>query len=131
MAVWGIDLTGLLPITPEGVKFCVVAADYFTKWVEAEPLATISAKDIQKFVWKNMICRFGIPTVIMADNGSQSMDEGFQEFVTDFGIKTHFDPLAQPQSNKQVKVANTVIKEGLQKRLGEARGKDQENFLLY
>ncbi|WP_271039623.1 reverse transcriptase domain-containing protein [Agrobacterium sp. ST15.13.040] len=122
-AVWGIDLIGPLPTAPGGVKFCVVAVDYFSKWVEAEPLATISAKEVQKFVWKNIVCRFGIPRVLVADNGSQFIDKGFQEFISDLGIKMHFAPVAHPQSNGQVEVSNRTIKDGLKKRLGEAKGK--------
>ncbi|XP_071713973.1 uncharacterized protein [Rutidosis leptorrhynchoides] len=45
---------------PGGVKFLVVAIDYFTKWVEAKPLKKISGKQIQNFVWENIVCRFGI-----------------------------------------------------------------------
>ncbi len=122
-AVRGIDLIGPLLTAPGGVKFCVVAVDYFTKLVEAEPLTTISAKDIQKFIWKSIICRFGKPRVIVADNGSQFIDKGFQEFITDLGIKMHFAPVAHPQSNGQVEVSNRTIKDGLKKRLGEAKGK--------
>ncbi|GKA93866.1 retrovirus-related pol polyprotein from transposon TNT 1-94 [Tanacetum coccineum] len=54
---------------PGHVKFLVVAVDYFTKWVEAEPLATINGKNILKFVWKNIVCRFDIPGIIISDNG--------------------------------------------------------------
>ena len=46
-AVWGIDIIGALPVGKGGVKYVVVAVDYFTKWAEAEPLATITAKKIQ------------------------------------------------------------------------------------
>ncbi len=109
-AVWGIDLIGPLPTAPGGVKFCVVAVDYFSKWVEAEPLTTISAKEVQKFVWKNIVCRFGIPRVLVADNGSQFIDKGFQEFISDLGTKMHFAPVAHPQSNGQVEVSNRTIK---------------------
>ena len=42
-------------------KFLLVATDYFSKWVEAEAYASIKDKDVTKFVWKNIICRFGIP----------------------------------------------------------------------
>ena len=53
------------------MKFLVVTIDYFTKWIEAEPLATITEKNIQSFVWKEVICRFGIPRVLVSDNGKQ------------------------------------------------------------
>jgi len=50
-------------------KFLLVGVDYFTKWIEVEPLASISAKNVQNFVWRSIICRFGIPHTIIADNG--------------------------------------------------------------
>lgn len=63
---------------PGGLRYCVVAVDYFFKWIEAEPLATIIANQIRKFVWKIIVCRFGCPRVIVADNETQFMDTGFQ-----------------------------------------------------
>ena len=60
-AMWGIDLIGELPKAKGGVKYAVVAVDYFTKWAEAMPLATITAKKIKDFVFNSIVCRFGIP----------------------------------------------------------------------
>ncbi|KAL6322056.1 hypothetical protein AAG906_003456 [Vitis piasezkii] len=56
------------PTAPAQKKFLLVATDYFSKWVEAEAYASIKDKDVTKFVWKNIICRFGIPQTIVADN---------------------------------------------------------------
>ena len=39
---WGLDILGPLPIGKGQCKFIIVAVDYFTKWVEVEPLATIT-----------------------------------------------------------------------------------------
>ena len=50
---------GPFPTTLRQLKFLVVGIDYFTKWVEAEPLATITEKNIRAFVWKSIVCRFG------------------------------------------------------------------------
>ena len=68
-STWGIDIMGPLPSGKKQVKFLVVAIDYFTKWVEAEPLAIIMEAKIQHFVWKNLVCRFGIPRIIISNNG--------------------------------------------------------------
>ncbi|GJX45059.1 reverse transcriptase domain-containing protein [Tanacetum coccineum] len=38
---WGIDIAGPFPEGPGKVKFLIVAIDYFTKWNEAKPVATI------------------------------------------------------------------------------------------
>ena len=60
---------GPLPLGKKQVKFLVVAIDYFTKWVEIGPLAVITEARIQHFVWRNLVCRFGIPRIIISDNG--------------------------------------------------------------
>ncbi|GJY54854.1 reverse transcriptase domain-containing protein [Tanacetum coccineum] len=41
---WGMDIVGPLPEGPGRVKYLIVAIDYFTKWMEAKPLATITGK---------------------------------------------------------------------------------------
>ncbi|XP_025637138.1 uncharacterized protein [Arachis hypogaea] len=69
-AQWGVDLLGPFPPRPGQVKYLIVAIDYFTKWVEAEPLASISAANCQKFMWKQVVTRFGIPEAVISDNGT-------------------------------------------------------------
>ena len=46
-AQWGLDIMGPFPMALRQLKFLVVGIDYFTKWVEAEPLATITEKSIR------------------------------------------------------------------------------------
>ena len=65
---WGIDIIGPLPTTLEGLKFVVVAVDYFTKWVEDIPLSTITEKNLTKFIHEHIIYRFGIPHSLVLDN---------------------------------------------------------------
>ena len=40
----------MFPIVIRQLKFLMVGIDYFTKWVEAEALATITEKNVQSFV---------------------------------------------------------------------------------
>ena len=77
---WGLDIIGPLPRAPGNRQWLIVAIDYFTKWVEAEPLTRITDADSRKFVWKNIITRFGIPRVLMSDNGTQFEGGPFREF---------------------------------------------------
>ncbi|KAL0449088.1 UNVERIFIED_CONTAM: hypothetical protein Slati_1465200 [Sesamum latifolium] len=55
----GYGHSGTIPTGTWAKKFLLVAIDYFTKWVEAEPLARITEGEVMKFIWKNIICRFG------------------------------------------------------------------------
>ncbi|KAL0437651.1 UNVERIFIED_CONTAM: protein NYNRIN [Sesamum radiatum] len=63
----GIDIVGPVPLAPGQKKFLLVAIDYFTKWVEAEPLARITQGKVMKFIWRNIICRFGLPRELISD----------------------------------------------------------------
>ncbi|GKA20389.1 reverse transcriptase domain-containing protein [Tanacetum coccineum] len=66
---WGINIPESFPKGPAKVKFLIVAVDYFTKWIKAKPVATITDNQVKKFVWDNIVCRFGLPREIIADNG--------------------------------------------------------------
>ena len=66
---WGINIMGPLPIGRKQYIFLIVAINYFTKRVEAEPMVTIIKAKITSFVWKNVVCRFGIPNIIISKNG--------------------------------------------------------------
>ena len=64
------------------LNFLVVDIDYFTKWVEVEALATITEKNIRSFVWRCIICRFGIPRVLVLDNGKRFDNDSFWDFYS-------------------------------------------------
>ncbi|XP_022863641.1 uncharacterized protein LOC111383733, partial [Olea europaea var. sylvestris] len=55
---WGVDILGPFPVARSQLKFIAVAVEYFTKWVEAEPLATISEPKLRAFTWRSIICSF-------------------------------------------------------------------------
>ena len=67
--MWGIDLIGSLPTGKGGVKYAIVAINYFTKWVETESLAAITSKKALDFIVESIICRYGLPRKIVSDNG--------------------------------------------------------------
>ena len=52
---------GHLPKVVGNKKYLIVCTDYFTKWVEAEPLANIRDMGVKRFIWKNIVTRFGVP----------------------------------------------------------------------
>lgn len=60
---------GPFPWATSNRRFVLVATDYFTKWVEVEALANIRDINVKKFVWKNIITRFGVQEALILDNG--------------------------------------------------------------
>nr|GEX74262.1 reverse transcriptase domain-containing protein [Tanacetum cinerariifolium] len=81
---WGIDIDGPFSEGPGKVKFLIVAMDYFTKRIEAKLVATITGNQIKKFVWDNVVCRFGLPGEIISDNGKQ-----FGTIRSKIGVKNY------------------------------------------
>ena len=81
------------------LKFLIVGIDYFTKWVEAKFLSTITEKSIQNFIWKSIICHFGIPRVLISDNGKQFDNNTFRDFCQQLGIKNCYLSSTHPQAN--------------------------------
>jgi len=64
-----MDIIGPFPKTTGQCKFLLVAVDYFTTWVEAEVVASITGREVRKFIWKNIITRFGVLRAMVFDNG--------------------------------------------------------------
>ncbi|KAM1041137.1 hypothetical protein ACFX2C_030342 [Malus domestica] len=86
---WTINLVGLIPPTTEGRGIMIVATDYFTKWIKAKPMTTTTMTDIERFIWKNIICRFNIPHSIITANGLQLVGKDLAKFFEKYGIKQH------------------------------------------
>ncbi|GJU40271.1 reverse transcriptase domain-containing protein [Tanacetum coccineum] len=122
---WGIDIAGPFPEGPGKVKFLIVAMDYFTKWIEAKPVATITGNQVKKFVWENIVCRFGLPGEIISDNGKQFRDNPFKDWCEKLCIQQHFASVKHPQTNGLVERANRSLGEGIKARLG----KDNKNWM--
>ena len=101
----------------------MVGTDYFTKWVEIEPLANIKDIDAKRFVWKNIVTRFGILHTLISDNGLQFDSKAFRRYYCDLGITNRYSTPAYPQGNGQAEAVNKVIVNGLKKRLDNTKGK--------
>ena len=110
------------PIAVRQLKFLIVGIDYFTKWVEAETLATITEKNVWGFIWRCIICRFGIPRVLVSDNGKQFNNDSFRDFCSQLGIRNHYSSPAHLQVNRQVKVTNRSLLKIIKTRLKGAKG---------
>nr|XP_017225332.1 PREDICTED: uncharacterized protein LOC108201552 [Daucus carota subsp. sativus] len=93
-AMWGMDILGPFPLASAQRKFLLVAIDYFTKWIEAKPLAKITTKQVAQFVWENIICRYGIPRIMVTDNGTQFNNAEFKSYCEDYSIELRFTSLA-------------------------------------
>ncbi|GKV42001.1 hypothetical protein SLEP1_g49463 [Rubroshorea leprosula] len=132
-AQWGLDLLGPFVKGVGGVTHLVVGVDYFTKWVEARPLSSLTSKKVEDFVFSLIICRYGIPNQIVADNGTQFNCSSFRDFCSSYGIKLQFTSFYHPESNGMVESVNKCILEGIRPRLEQHKAKwaDELNNVLW
>ena len=79
--------------------------------------------NVTKFVWKNIVCRFGIPQTIIADNGPQFDSIAFRNFCSELNIRNSYSTPRYPQSNGQAEATNKTLITALKKRLEQAKGK--------
>ena len=93
----------------------MVAVDYFSKWIEAKPLATITSAMVQMFFWHNIVYRFGVLKAITVDNRTQFDAETFKDFCDEISTKINFAFVRHPESNRLVELANGIIITGIMK----------------
>ncbi|KAL0427703.1 UNVERIFIED_CONTAM: hypothetical protein Slati_2945100 [Sesamum latifolium] len=75
-----------------------------------------------KFIWRNIVCRFGLSREIISDNGRQFQGKRLQEWCRGLHVKQRFTSVAHPQSNGQVEVTNRILVLGIKRRLERVGG---------
>src|ERR1041384_3460121 len=111
----GIDIKGPLPPTKQGNHYIIVAMDYLTKWPEARAVTNIKATTVAKFIYEDIICRHGTPTILLSDRGTNFMSDIVKELCNNFQIKHHKSSAYRPQTNGMIERFNRTIGEALAK----------------
>jgi len=68
------------------------------------------------------VCRFGVPKVLVSDNGRQFDNSLFRDFCRHFGIQNHYSSPTHPQANGQAEVTNRSLLKIIKTRLEGAKG---------
>ncbi|PKI42788.1 hypothetical protein CRG98_036822 [Punica granatum] len=129
-SMWGMDVIG--PIDPKasnGHLFILVAIDYFTKWIEAITLASVTAKALARFLKRDVIARYGVPATIVTDNAKNLNNKIIDELCAQFKVQHRNSTPYRPQMNGTVEAANKNIKKIIQKMT--VNYKDRHKMLPY
>jgi len=104
----GLDIIGPLPETSSGNQYIIVIVDYFTKWVEAQPLSSITSRDVVNFL-SQIFARFGTPNTITTDNGVQFNSDFTKIFLDLYDVYIKFTVTYHPESNGLTENRNREI----------------------
>jgi hypothetical protein len=106
--VLSLDFMGPLPRSKKGNTVLLVVTDSFTKFVRTCPMRAATAKAVISFLEENIFFLFGVPEIIISDNGSQFIAKIFKEFLTAYGVTHWLNAIYHPQNNPTERV-NQVL----------------------
>jgi len=90
--------------------------DYLTKVAEFVVVHTKEASSICRLFYDHWICRYGVPSVVTTDNGTEFQGE-FTRMLKRLGINHVFTAVRHPQSNGAVERLNRTMKTNLKTHL--------------
>jgi transposase InsO family protein len=107
------------PSVLQGHRYILAITDYFTKWVEAIPMKSVTSKDVINFIKEHVIHRFGIPQTIKTDGGSVFISEEFRKFAAGVGINLIRSSPYYAQANGQVEASNQSLIKLIKRKIDE------------
>ena len=125
---WGMDIVGKMPPAPGQKVFMLAMTDYFSKWIEAEAFRQVTSKEVISFIKRNILCKFGIPSEILCDNGSQFISDKTEAFCRKYNINLIKSTPRYPQANGQAESSNKIVINNLKKRLTTHKGRWAEEL---
>ena len=118
---WAMDIIGKITPSSGAAKhvWILVVTDYFTKWVEAKSYAELTSREVSKFVEENIVTRFGVPEMIITDNGTIFTSDRLKEYTRRLNIRLEQSTPYYPQANGQAEASNKVLIDILEKMVKE------------
>ncbi|XP_061833118.2 uncharacterized protein [Nerophis lumbriciformis] len=110
----GMDLVGPFHSSAQGYRFALVLVDYATRYPEAVPLRSISAKSVAQALFQVM-SRVGIPKEILTDQDTSFMSHTIKELCGLLGIKSIRTSVYHPQTDGLVERLNRTLKSVIRK----------------
>lgn len=124
------DIVGPLPITADNYRYLVTIIDRQTGWPEAFPVKEITAEVIAKTIFEGWIVRFGCPSLITSDQGTQYESKIFANLAKLLGIDKIRTTPYHPQSNGAVERWHRSLKVALRARLEHGGWVDELPIVL-
>ncbi|XP_057734599.1 uncharacterized protein LOC130950053 [Arachis stenosperma] len=100
----------------------------FTKWVKAIAVREANAEAVVRLIKENIICRFGLPSVLVSDNGTHFVNQRVWCVLKQYEIKHHKSFPYYPQGNGQAEATNKSLLKILTKMVTDAQ-KDWSEYL--
>jgi hypothetical protein len=112
---WHLDFIGELPTTKNNNRWILVAVDYATNWPIIRALNNATGDEIVKFIYEEIVLKFGNPVEIFSDRGKNFMSKVLKQYMNKIRSKHTFTSAYHPRSNSKCERVNQIIKSMLKK----------------
>ena len=113
-----MDLLTNFSETPKGNKHLLVVVDELTRFTEVLPVRNKTAEEVGVVFFNKFICRYGVPTVLVSDNGREFVNKFFDTLASLLKIKKVTIQPYRPEANGLVERTNRKILEALRMTVG-------------
>ncbi|XP_018578593.1 uncharacterized protein K02A2.6 [Anoplophora glabripennis] len=101
-------------------KMFLIIIDAYSKWLECIEMKTMTTEEtIEKM--REVVARYGLPNVLVSDNGRQLVSDKFEEFLRSNGIQHITSPPGNSQSNGLAENAVKTFKNKMKTLLAEEK----------
>ena len=103
------DLMGPFPVTQKQNTQLLVIVDHFSKWVELYPLRKATALSVARKLEQEVFCRWGAPSSLLSDNGTQFTSNILKTVCKTWGVKQKFTSVYHPQANITERINRNIV----------------------
>jgi transposase InsO family protein len=108
---WEIDFVGSInpPRKRTGARYIITATEYLTRWAEEREFKDCSATTTVRFIFEDIITRFGCPKTLMSDQGTHFINKTIEALTQEFDVHHQKNTPYHPQENRMVESFNNIL----------------------
>ena len=107
--IMATDVLGPICLTESGHKYILNVTDQLTEWSISVCISDLTDDTTAKAIEENVFFKYGAPTILISDQGTNYMSSDFEEFLKSWNVKHHRSSPAHPQSNGMVEKFNGTL----------------------
>lgn len=108
-----VDIVGPLPLQRSNYQYVLTMVDHATRWLEAVPLTNIRSETCAKAIRDNWIYRYGPPSTLHSDRGTQFLSSVLSQLLDNFSILKSTTTAYNPQANSILERVHRTLKDRL------------------
>ena len=125
-----LDIVGPTDVTNKGNRYILTFQDDLTKFMAAIPIPTQDAETVAREFVQNIVLKYGIPEVILTDQGANFLSELFANVCRLLQITKVQTTAFHPESNGGLERGHRVIVEYLRHYIAEDQ-RDWDEWVAY